>query len=79
MRNEKVFKYTAVFEASEDGGYAVSIPALPGCISEGETFEDALKNIKEAATLYLDDLRASNEKIPSEQEPVVVSPIEIEA
>jgi predicted RNase H-like HicB family nuclease len=46
-------KLKIVLETSEDGGYTVTVPALPGCISEGETREDALKNIKEAIDLYL--------------------------
>lgn len=43
-----------IVEPSEEGGYTVYIPSLPGCISEGETFEEALANIKEAAELYLE-------------------------
>ena len=47
---KQVYQYTAVFEAdTEVGGYTVTIPALPGCNSEGDTFEEALANIKEAA------------------------------
>jgi len=42
-----------VLEPSEDGGYTVTVPSLPGCISEGENREEALKNIKEAIALYL--------------------------
>lgn len=53
----KVFQYTAVFEPEKVGGYSVTIPALPGCIAEGDTFEEALANIKEAAELYLEDLK----------------------
>ena len=71
----KVLKYTAVFEPEKMGGYSVVIPALPGCISQGETFEEALKNIREAAELYLEDLRQS--EIPKEERPTVVSPVEI--
>ena len=71
----KVLKYTAVFEPEKMGGYSVVIPALPGCISQGETFEEALKNIREAAELYLEDLRQS--EIPKEERPIVVSPVEI--
>ena len=41
-------------EPSEEGGYTVLVPALPGCISEGETREQALENIKEAIRLYLE-------------------------
>jgi len=46
-------KLKIVLETSDDGGYTVTVPALPGCISEGETREDALKNIREAIDLYL--------------------------
>ena len=47
-------KLLIVFEPSEDGGYTVFVPSLPGCISEGETKDEALKNIKEAIELYLE-------------------------
>ncbi len=43
-----------VLEKQEEGGYTVYIPSLPGCISQGETKEEALENIKEAAELYLE-------------------------
>jgi len=43
-----------VLEPQEEGGYTVHVPSLPGCLSEGETIEDALKNIKEAILLYLE-------------------------
>jgi predicted RNase H-like HicB family nuclease len=43
-----------LLEASDEGGYTVYVPALPGCISEGETAEDALTNIREAIELYLE-------------------------
>ena len=42
-----------VLEPSEEGGYTVYAPSLPGCISEGETKEQALHNIREAIELYL--------------------------
>lgn len=42
-------------EEAEEGGYTVTVPALPGCISQGENFEDAIKNIEEAILLYLDE------------------------
>ncbi len=43
-----------VLEPSEEGGYTVTVPSLPGCISEGGTREEALKNIREAIELYLE-------------------------
>jgi len=44
-----------VFEPSDEGGYTVYVPSLPGCISEGETLDEARANIREAMQLYLED------------------------
>jgi predicted RNase H-like HicB family nuclease len=43
-----------VLEQSDEGGFTVYAPSLPGCISEGETVEEALANIREAIELYLE-------------------------
>jgi len=43
-----------ILEPSEDGGFTVHVPSLPGCISEGSTREEALSNIREALQLYLE-------------------------
>lgn len=45
-----------VLEPSEDGGYTAYVPSLPGCISEGESKEQALRNIREAVELYLEPI-----------------------
>ena len=45
--------FKVVLEVCEDGGYTIYVPSSPGCISEGETKEEAIKNIKEAIELYL--------------------------
>jgi predicted RNase H-like HicB family nuclease len=47
-------KLTVILEPSEEGGFTVYAPALPGCISEGSTRDEALKNIREAIELYLE-------------------------
>ena len=47
-------RFRVVLEPSEDGGYTIFVPSLPGCISEGESVEDALGNIQEAIVLYLE-------------------------
>jgi predicted RNase H-like HicB family nuclease len=49
-------KIKVVFEPCEEGGYTVYAPSLQGCISEGDTKEEALMNIKEAIELYLEDI-----------------------
>ena len=50
---KKVLKYTVVFEPAEEGGYVASVPALSGCMSQGETFEEAVRMIKDAISGYL--------------------------
>ena len=47
-------KIKVILEPSEDGGFTIYAPSLPGCISEGETEEEALTNIREAIELYLE-------------------------
>ncbi|WP_423222731.1 type II toxin-antitoxin system HicB family antitoxin [Candidatus Amarolinea aalborgensis] len=47
-------RFKVVLEPSDEGGFTVYIPSLPGCISEGDTVEEALKNIEEAVELYLE-------------------------
>lgn len=47
-------KLSVVLERSDEGGYSAFVPSLPGCISEGDTKEEALANIKEAIELYLE-------------------------
>ena len=48
----KVQKIQVLFEEEKDGGFSVSVPSLPGCFSQGDTFEEAQKNIQEAISLY---------------------------
>ena len=50
----KILQYNAVFQAEKEGGFSVWVPALPGCCSQGETFEEAVENIKGAIELYLE-------------------------
>jgi len=47
-------KFKVVLEPSKEGGFTVFVPSLPGCVSEGESQEDALSNIQEAISLYLE-------------------------
>lgn len=47
-------KLRVVLEPSDEGGFTVYVPSFPGCISEGDTLEEALTNIREAIELYLE-------------------------
>jgi len=57
-------KFKVILEPSDEGGFTVYVPSLPGCISEGDSIEDSLSNIQEAIELYLepveDDLLMSD-------------------
>jgi predicted RNase H-like HicB family nuclease len=55
-----------VIHSDEDGGYWVDVPSLPGCISEGDTVEEALENIKDAIQGYIASLQKHGEPIPDE-------------
>ncbi len=57
-------KYRVLIEQDEDGVFVAEVPALPGCISQGGTRIEALKNIREAIQLYLESLKTHNEPIP---------------
>lgn len=75
--SQKVLKYTAIFEPAEEGGYVVSVPALPGCMTQGETFEEAHEMIKDAIKGYLAVLKEEGEKIPEETEDIVVTKVSV--
>lgn len=57
-------KFGVILEPNESGGYTVTVPLLPGCISEDDTREEALVNSKEAIELYLESLQADGEPVP---------------
>jgi antitoxin HicB len=57
-------KYRVIIEPDEDGIYVVEVPALPGCISQGQTRTEAIENIKEAIAAYLESLEAHGEPAP---------------
>ena len=61
---EVSMKYRVIIEQDEDGMFVAEVPVLPGCISQGKTREEAVKNIQEAIELYLESLKAHDEPIP---------------
>lgn len=58
--------YTVKLEQQKEGGYTVTVPVLPGCISEGDTIEEALNNIKDAIEGYLLVMAKHRRKVPVE-------------
>jgi len=59
--------YTVIYEADPEGGFVASVPALPGCYSQGDNLEDTKKNIIEAIELYLETLQDENLAPPVEK------------
>lgn len=59
-------RYTVVLEQESDGGYVASVPALPGCVSQGDSRAEVLANIREAIELYVEDCRDSGDPVPTE-------------
>jgi predicted RNase H-like HicB family nuclease len=57
-------KYRVLIQLDEDGINTAIVPSLPGCISQGRTRAEALKNIKRAIFLYLESLKATGDPIP---------------
>ena len=74
---QKVLKYTVIFEPAEEGGYVVSVPALPGCVTEGDTLEEAIEMVKDAISGYIASLKKHREPIPEETGPSLVSVVDI--
>jgi len=59
-------RYTVVFEQEGDGGYVASVPALPGCVTQGDTRQEAMDNIREAIELYVEDCRDAGDPVPTD-------------
>lgn len=59
--------YRVLLNKEPEGGYTVTVPTLPGCITFGETIDEAIAMAKEAAELYIESLVAHNEPIPNER------------
>lgn len=72
----KTRTYTVVLERDEDGGFIVTCPALPGLVTEGETFEEALSMAEEAIAGYLESSAKDNLPVPEERR-AIVTPVTV--
>ena len=63
------YKYTIILDPDpEEGGYTVTVPSLPGCVTQGETIEEAITMAKDAIRLYIETLLENGESVPEEHE-----------
>ena len=70
MRNGKsrTYEYTVFFESNEHGGYTVTVPALPGLVTEGKNLEDARQMAEDAIRCYIGGLKKAKQKVPVERD-----------
>jgi predicted RNase H-like HicB family nuclease len=57
-------RYRVLIEQDEDGAYVAEVPSLPGCITQGATREEVLRNAREAISAYLESLEAHGDPVP---------------
>jgi len=63
-QTEDAMRYRVLIQQDEDGMYVAEVPSLPGCISQGETREEAVAHVREAIAAYLESLQERGEPIP---------------
>lgn len=68
---KKILEYTVIFEPAEEGGYVVYVPSLPGCVTQGDSFEEAVNMAKDAIKGYLDVLKEEKEELIEERSPII--------
>jgi len=67
MSTPQIKSYRILLRNEPEGGYTVTVPSLPGCVTYGESIEEATEMAKEAIELYLESLKAHNEEIPTDE------------
>lgn len=76
--NMKVLNYRILLKKEPEGGYTVTVPMLPGCVTYGKDVEDAIKMSKEAIELCIETLKSHRESIPVEDE-ILETSVAVEA
>jgi len=74
---KKILEFNVVFEEAEEGGYTAYVPSLPGCVSEGDTLDEAKKNIIEAIEAYLESLAKDNEEITQDSKSILIGTVKV--
>ena len=68
MVEERTLNYRVLLRKEPEGGYTVLVPSLPGCVTYGDTVEEAIVMAKEAIEIYIESLRENGEDIPTEED-----------
>lgn len=69
----KILKYTVIYTSEPEGGFTVTVPSLPGCVTYGKDLKEAKKMAKDAIKLYLESLKKHKEAIPLEENSFISS------
>ena len=76
-KQKTVLEYPAIFNKAEEGGYNVSFPDFPGCVTFGKNFEEAEEKAKELLELWIKELKANKEKITVSKSRPIISEIPV--
>jgi len=76
-KTTQILRYQAIFDPCEEGGFTVTVPKLPGLVTEGDTYEEALHNAKDAIKGYLQVLRDAGELLPETDAVSFSAPIDV--
>jgi len=77
MKTTNVTVYPAIFNPIPDGGYEVSFPDFPGCVTFGRTFEEAQEKASEVLSLWVEELEAEHKTIPERKERPIITDVKI--
>ena len=73
IKKTKLLKYTVIYTSEPEGGFTVTVPALPGCVTYGKDLNEAKKMAIDAIKLYLESLSAHKDQIPSDENSFISS------
>lgn len=74
---QKIYNYTAIFDPAEEGGFNVSFPVFPGCVTFGKNLEEAKEKAKEVLELWIEELLSRKERIPARKSRPIVDEVEV--
>ena len=73
----KILEYPAIFDPAKEGGYNVSFPAFPGCVTFGRTFEEAKAKAGEVLELWLEELASQKKSIPAYRDRPIIDAVKV--
>ncbi len=78
-KKQKILSYYAVFDPAREGGYNVSFPDVPGCVTFGYTFDEARDHAREVLELWFEELASHNQEVPHRTEQPIIAEVRITA